>query len=409
MDVRRLRPAGRARLPGVGRPRIALAAALALAAAAGAGCTGGPAPSAALSSDAPAPATPGLTAPAAPAPVLPAPAPAVLRLAFAGDVHFERELAARLENPASALAPVTAVLSDADITMVNLETAIATGGTAQPKRYTFRAPPSALDALAGAGVDVATMANNHAVDFGASGLRETFAALDERAVTARDAGTGGAEALVSARAGADLAVIGVGPDARTAYAPVVVAAAGRRVAFVAASSVAEETFARWTATDSRPGIASVRDLDRLLASVRSARAGADVVVVYMHWGIEGDRCPSSFQRSLARGLAAAGADVVVGAHTHLLQGAGHLPDESGAGTTYVAYGLGNFAFYAAPGSEQAQTGVLTLTLSGREVTDARWTPARIDGRGLPVPLQGAAAEDARDDWAALRRCTDLRP
>ncbi len=53
--------------------------------------------------------------------------------------------------------------------------------------------------------------------------------------------------------------------------------------------------------------------------------------------------------------------------------------------------------------------MLTLTLSGREVTDARWTPARIDGRGLPVPLRGAAAEDARGDWAALRRCTDLRP
>ena len=61
--------------------------------------------------------------------------------------------------------------------MVNLETAITTGGDPEPKSFTFRAPPSALTALADAGVDVASMANNHGADYGAAGIADTLAAI----------------------------------------------------------------------------------------------------------------------------------------------------------------------------------------------------------------------------------------
>ncbi len=325
-----------------------------------------------------------------------APPTGSLRLAFAGDIHFEAQLRRRLNDPDTALQPISRVLADADITFANLETAIATGGSPEPKAYTFRAPPSALDAVKAAGIDVISMGNNHAVDYGSAGLRETLRALGRRAVTA--------DTSRAARSGRDLAVVGVGADALTAYAPVLVEAAGHRVAVVAASALREETFRRWTATDTRPGIASVRDWERVLAAVRQGRADADLVVVYLHWGIEGDSCPSSRQRSLARDLADAGADVVVGTHAHLLQGAGHLQQRD----IYVAYGLGNFAFYTPPGRPQAESGVLTLTLDGRRVVGHRWTPARIDKRGLPVPLQGEQAARARERWERLRRCTDLR-
>ena len=87
--------------------------------------------------------------------------------AFGGDVHFEQELRALLDRDAAdVLAPQRSVLSSADIAMVNLETAITTRGTAVPKDFTFRAPPAAFTALAGAGVDVATVANNHGMDYG---------------------------------------------------------------------------------------------------------------------------------------------------------------------------------------------------------------------------------------------------
>ena len=93
-----------------------------------------------------------------------------ITISFAGDVHFEAQLRSRLSDPSTALAPIATQLSAADLTVVNLETSIGESGTPEPKRYTFQAPPEALDALAAAGVDVATMANNHAMDFGPEGL-----------------------------------------------------------------------------------------------------------------------------------------------------------------------------------------------------------------------------------------------
>src|SRR4051812_3732033 len=94
-------------------------------------------------------------------------------LAFAGDTHFQLNLAALLDHPRGALGPITRSLKTADVTMVNLESAIAVGGTPDPKeqerpdeRYWFRTAPKALDVLSAAGVDVVTMANNHGADYG---------------------------------------------------------------------------------------------------------------------------------------------------------------------------------------------------------------------------------------------------
>ncbi len=96
-------------------------------------------------------------------------------MAFAGDVHFEEEIESYLDDPAG-LAPVARMLSAADLAVVNLETAITSRGVPEPKKYHFRAPATALDALRQAGVDLVSMANNHAVDFGADGLADTLAA-----------------------------------------------------------------------------------------------------------------------------------------------------------------------------------------------------------------------------------------
>lgn len=99
-------------------------------------------------------------------------------MAFAGDVHFAGRTAVLLaRDPATAFGASAAVLERADLTMVNLETAIAVGGRPEAKSFSFAAPPSALTALADAGVDVATMANNHGVDYGAAGLAQTLAAI----------------------------------------------------------------------------------------------------------------------------------------------------------------------------------------------------------------------------------------
>ena len=98
-------------------------------------------------------------------------------LAFGGDVHFEGVLSSRLSAGASdLLTPIEPVLDRADIAVVNLETAVTNGGSASAKTFTFRAPASAFEALRGGSVDVASMANNHGMDFGETGLRDSLAA-----------------------------------------------------------------------------------------------------------------------------------------------------------------------------------------------------------------------------------------
>ncbi|GAA1930331.1 CapA family protein [Nocardioides hwasunensis] len=315
-----------------------------------------------------------------------------VRIAFAGDIHFEGVLADRLRDPRTALATATRALAGADLAVANLETSVGTGGRPDPtKRFTFSAGPEALTALAAAGIDVATMANNHALDFGRERLPSTFRAIGAAAGTQRP-----------------LTVIGIGRDAEAAFRPSLTDVDGTVVATISASLADQDPTAdptgSWAATDDRAGIADALDPTRLLAGVRRADRDADVAVAYLHWGVQGERCPSPDQRSLARRLVRAGADVVVGTHAHRLQGDGRL------GQGYVAYGLGNFAWYS-PGP----TGVLTLTVRppderpGRaRVTRARWWPAAIGADGLAARSTGEAAERFAAEREALRACAGLR-
>ena len=300
-------------------------------------------------------------------------------LAFGGDVHFEGAIESRLAaDPATTFGPIASVLKRADLAVVNLETAITERGTPAPKDFTFRAPPSALTALKEAGVDVATMANNHGQDFGLVGLRDSLAAAKA----------------------AEFPVVGVGRDADEAYRAHLVTVKGQRIAVIGATQVLDSSLAAaWTAGDDKPGMASAYEEATLLAAVKAARATADTVVVDLHWGRELVNCPIDRQRALAPKLVAAGADVVVGSHAHILLGGGYL---RGA---YVHYGLGNFVFYSR-GGLTAQSGVLLLTTQGRAITASRWVPALISG-GIPLPLQGADATRATASWQSLRRCTGL--
>ncbi|HVD16178.1 MAG TPA: CapA family protein [Actinomycetota bacterium] len=367
--------------PGRRRRLLALAALVAFALLAG--CSGDSRPSAATSPATQATAAAAATTPpttrttAVAGPRQPTGSP--VTLAFGGDVHFEGVIESRLaRDPATAVGPIAPVLRQADLAMVNLETAVTTRGTPAVKDFIFRAPPSAFTALSAAGIDLATMANNHGEDFGVVGVRDSLAAA----------------------AAAKFKVVGIGLDADQAYRPHVVTVKGQRIAVIGATQVLDASLAAaWTAGPGKPGLASAYQESRLLAAVRAARRAATTVVVFLHWGKERSTCPISRQRALAPRLVAAGADVVVGSHAHVLVGSGFL---DGA---FVNYGLGNFVFYAR-GGLGAQTGVLTLTVRGRAVTGVRWTPAVISG-GVPVPLTGSGAERAAAAWRALRGCTGL--
>ncbi|MGQ0465472.1 MAG: CapA family protein [Sporichthyaceae bacterium] len=316
---------------------------------------------------------------AAGAPAVPATAAPSVVLAFAGDVHFEAELAPRLKTPRTALKPVAPILRGADVAMVNLESAITSRGRPEPKKFTFRTSPKALDALAAAGVVVVSMANNHAVDYGAQGLTDTLAAQRTSPIP----------------------VVGIGSDAAAAFAPANFEVRGTSIAVLGATQVPDRTAATWAAGEAKPGVASARNPKRLLAAVRTARVSSDLVVVYLHYGTERVACPARDQRDVVERLAKAGADVVVGSHAHVLLGSGWK------GGTYVNYGLGNFVWYSPNSRAEATSGVLKLTWSGGEVVADALVPTYTGRDGLPRPVKGKACEEALADWRALRPCTGL--
>jgi len=302
--------------------------------------------------------------------------PRDLRLVFAGDVHFTGRTRPLLDEPQTAFGSIARVLRDGDLTVVNLETAVTDRGTPEPKTYHFRTPASAYDALSAAGVDAVSIANNHALDYGRVGLLDT---------------------LDSARA-ARFPVFGAGRDATEAYAPWLTTAAGTRVAVIGLSQV-HNLSEQCKATPTRPGIAMAFDRAQVVGAVAAARRQADLVIVFMHWGVEGSPCPSGEMKSLARALAAAGADIVVGTHAHTLLAGGWL------GRTYVHYGLGNFLWYST--SHTTDSGVLRLTVRGRQVVRNEFVPAAVSRNGQPVPVSGAAAETIRDKVEVASRCTGL--
>ncbi|MEU9040423.1 MULTISPECIES: CapA family protein [unclassified Kitasatospora] len=308
-----------------------------------------------------------------------------ITVAFAGDVHFEGRTEPRLavQPPEPALGPISRNLADADLSVLNLETAITGRGAPEPKLYTFRTSPKALSVLKDSGVDVVSMANNHAVDFGADGLADTLAAKDSSPIP----------------------VVGVGRDAKQAYAPYVTTVRGVKVAVVAASQVEDLTNQKWRAGANKPGIASALDVPALVKAVEGAKQQAPVVLVYLHWGEEGKACPTAAQTAVAKKLATAGATAVVGTHAHTMVGSGML------GNTYVGYGFGNFLWYGTsdyPNSNETGVTTLTLTADGK-VTGEAFAPATIDDKGIPEPVTGAAAEAALKRRDGLRGCTGLSP
>ena len=305
--------------------------------------------------------------------------PEPVTIAFGGDVHFEGQLVRALEaDPLAVLTPIEAMMADADLAIVNLETAVTRSGTAAPKDFTFRVGPVAFDALRAAGVDVVSLANNHGMDYGLEGLEET----------------------IDSAAAANFPIVGIGRNADEAYAPWTSEIHGQRVAVFGATQVLDSALeAEWTATDDSPGLASAKGENRLFVEVEQAAGAHDIVVVFLHWGVEGERCPTPDQQGLADRLIDAGADIVVGAHTHRLQGGGQK------GGAYVHYGLGNFVFHNR-GGLGSESGVLRVTVRQGTIESSEWVPARLTN-GVATELTDEPAAVAMAAWEELRACTDL--
>lgn len=282
-----------------------------------------------------------------------------------GDVSLGWEAGRRIvrRGPHVPWTRVADKFARADLVVANLECTISNRGTRWPtKNITIRAPLAAADSLVAGGIDVVSLANNHALDYGFDAFKDTLRLLDER-------GIGHA---------------GGGRDSAAAHAPLMVEIDGLRIAFLGYvmpfSSRPSFNTRDWAAGPTRPGLA-IGTADVVGREVTKARTQADVVVVMVHGGFEYSHRPSKRQRAIAKAAVDAGAALVIGHHPHVLQGYHH-----GNGT-FVAYSLGNFVFDRFEGDAN-DTAILDVTLSADGVTSFRWIPIVIE-RGFPRPAVGA--------------------
>jgi poly-gamma-glutamate synthesis protein (capsule biosynthesis protein) len=322
-------------------------------------------------------ATPSATAQPSPTATEPA-----VTLAAVGDVMLGRTVGEAIGRYGAdyPFQQVAAVLREADIAFANLEVPITAGGAPAQKDYVFRTPPEAAAGLAGAGLDIVSLANNHVLDYGVVGLADTLAALGQ----------------------AGIAATGAGEDEAAARTPAILGVEGLRVAFLGYVQVPDDSVsgfgeAELAAGPDRPGVAWARR-EAVIADVEAAAREADLVVVSLHAGTEYQEEPSALQRELAHAAVDAGADLVLGHHPHVLQG---IERYKGA---LIAYSLGNFVFdfdetdYAHSGLPSAQSLILKVTLGREGVRDFEVLPVRIDpleARPYLVDGEDAAAVRAR--------------
>lgn len=280
--------------------------------------------------------------------------PEAVEIAATGDVNLGGPLTGTIAaQPDYPWRRVSGILRRADVAMVNLECAVSERGTPYPKQFTFRADPRSLPAMKDAGVDVASVANNHSLDFGTEAFADTISGL---------LATG-------------IAPIGGGATEQEAWQPHVVTVEGVRFAFVAASRVIPHE--SWAVGAGGPGVASAYGETRLLREVKRAKAAADGVVVTVHWGLEGRTMPEPYQVSLAHRLVEAGASVVIGHHPHVLQ---PVVRYRGA---IIAYSLGNFVFTSRVKVQRSM--VLRIgVLPGGELVAARVPIAIVGGQPRPA-------------------------
>ena len=295
-------------------------------------------------------------------------------LIFVGDIMVAEtpgELIARGEDP---FQPFAALLSSHDVRIGNLECVVATTGTAEEKPYTFRADPRTLPVLK-RHFDAVSLANYHSGDFGKAAFAEQLALMDT----------------------AGLPYFGGGRDATAAHAPWIVERNGVRIALLGYVEFKPRSF---EADASRPGVAWSGEDDDVIEDIVAARRvhRADIVIPFMHWGWEDEPDPSPRLRAFARRMIDAGADMVVGGHPHVTQGAEYYRGKP------IIYSLGNFLFNGFDTPATTTGWVLSAKVDRTGVVDWRTHVARLDANGVPHPDPTASSPCASPDRKTINQC-----
>ena len=265
-------------------------------------------------------------------------------LTFAGDINFDdnssiMEYYNSVPNGIfDCISPeLLKIMNDADIMCLNNEFTYSTAGSPQDgKAYTFRADPSRVDILKEMGVDIVTLANNHVYDYGEQAFLDTIDTLSK----------------------ADIQYYGAGKNLDEAKSPVYFNIQGKTLAYVAASR-AEKYKMTPQATEDSPGILRCYDTELFIETIEEASKNADYVIAYVHWGTEYSFELEDVQLSTGRDYLDAGADIVIGAHPHCLQGIEFYNGKP------IVYSLGNLWF----NNKTLDTMLLNIHFYGDDTTE----------------------------------------
>lgn len=270
---------------------------------------------------------------------------------FAGDILFDPNygVMAALQlnggNIANGIMPdVIAEMKSADIMMLNNEFPYSDAGMpTEDKQFTFRAEPSYVSYLNDLGVDIVSLANNHAYDYGEEAFLDTMSTLKS----------------------AGIPYVGAGVDEQEAMSPVYYIINDMKIAFVSATQIEKAEYPDTKgAEENSPGVFRCWDGEKLLQVVAQAKENSDFVIVYVHWGTENEEEIDWAQDKQAPELVEAGADIIIGSHPHILQKIDVIKGVP------VVYSLGNFWF----NSKTVDTGMVKIEVSKEGLQSLRFIP-----------------------------------
>jgi poly-gamma-glutamate synthesis protein (capsule biosynthesis protein) len=236
-------------------------------------------------------------------------------------------------------------------------------GTAEDKPFTFRAHPRVLKLLK-KHFDAVSLANNHTGDFGHAAFDQMLGFLTQ----------------------AKMPFFGGGRDLHQAHQPLLFKRKGITIAVLGYN----EFFPRSFEADVDRAGSAWSDDEQVVADIKAAREvhHADVVIPFMHWGVEDEPLATTRQQSLAKRMIDAGADAVVGSHPHVTQNTEFYKGRP------IVYSLGNFVFDGYSSLENTTGWALQLDVNRTGVKQARIHVARIDRYGTPHPSR----KDAGQCW-----------
>ncbi len=297
-------------------------------------------------------------------------------LAFAGDILLDSGYAImnRIGQNGGTIdgvigASLLNYMRSADVMVINNEFPYSDGGTpTEGKTFTFHAASSSAQYLNQMGADVVTLANNHTYDYGEQGLLNTLSAIDNVGVVR----------------------IGAGTNIEEASHPVYYTAGnGIKVAIIAATEIERlDNPDTKGATDTSPGVFRCLDITRLQQRIREAKNTGAFVIVYIHWGTESQEEIDWWQQKQGPEIAEAGADLIVGAHPHVLQKIDYINGIP------VIYSLGNYLF----NSKTVDTALLRVAVKSDMTSELQIVPALQSG----CTVNEATGEDASRILGHLR-------